>query len=298
MKWWDWMPWSQFSECWALSQLFHSPFTFIKRLFSSSSFSALSVISSAYLRLLIFLPAILIPACASSSPAFLMMYSADKLNKQGDNIKPWHTSSLIWNQSVVPCPVLTVASWPTYRFLYLSADYKYFSRSVVSCVCVCVCVVLSYSVVSNSLWCYGILRAGVLDGLPCSPPGDLPNPGIKPTCLTSLALAGGFFTTSATQEAHTEILYLLVPYRSKLYFPAVLILIYLFGCARALATTCRIFSCGMQTLSCGIFPVPSALRVWSLSHWTTRRIPSFILFQWPDSMFSDFIKETIISLLN
>ena len=145
---------------------------------------------------------------------------------------------------------------------------------------------------------FDISPSNELDGLPCSPPGDLPNPGIKPTCLTSLALAGGFFTTSATQEAHTEILYLLVPYRSKLYFPAVLILIYLFGCARALATTCRIFSCGMQTLSCGIFPVPSALRVWSLSHWTTRRIPSFILFQWPDSMFSDFIKETIISLLN
>ena len=59
--------------------------TFIKRLFSSSSLSAIRVASSAYLRLLIFLPAILIPACASSSPAFLMMYSAYKLNKQGDN---------------------------------------------------------------------------------------------------------------------------------------------------------------------------------------------------------------------
>ena len=46
------------------------------------------VVSSAYLRLLIFLPAILIPAFASSSPAFLMMYSAYKLNKQGDNIQP------------------------------------------------------------------------------------------------------------------------------------------------------------------------------------------------------------------
>ena len=34
--------------------------------------------------------AILIPACVSSSPAFLMMYSAYKLNKQGDNIQPWH----------------------------------------------------------------------------------------------------------------------------------------------------------------------------------------------------------------
>ena len=56
-----------------------SYFTFIKRLFSSSSPSAIRVVSSAYLRLLIFLLAILIPVCASSSPAFLMMYSAYKL---------------------------------------------------------------------------------------------------------------------------------------------------------------------------------------------------------------------------
>ena len=75
------------------------------------------LVSSAYLRLLIFLPTILIPACASSSPAFLMMYSAFKLNKHSDNIQPWRTPFLIWNQSVVPCPVLTVASWPAYRFL-------------------------------------------------------------------------------------------------------------------------------------------------------------------------------------
>ena len=66
-----------------------SSFTFIKRLFSSSSLSAIRVLSSVYLRLLIFLPAILVPACASSSPTFLMMYSAYKLNKQGDNIQPW-----------------------------------------------------------------------------------------------------------------------------------------------------------------------------------------------------------------
>ena len=73
--------------------------------------------ASAYLRLLIFLPAILIPACASSSLAFHMMYSAYKLNKQGDNIQSWRTPFPIWNQSVVPCAVLSVASWPAYRFL-------------------------------------------------------------------------------------------------------------------------------------------------------------------------------------
>ena len=48
---------------------------------------------------------------------FLMMYSAYKLNKQGDNIQPWHTPFPIWNQSVVPCPVLTVASSTAYKFL-------------------------------------------------------------------------------------------------------------------------------------------------------------------------------------
>ena len=92
-------------------------FTFIKRLFSPSSLSAIRVVSSAYLRSLIFLPAILIPACASSSPAFLMMYSAYKLNTQGDNLQPWCTPFPIWNQSIGPCPVLTVASWLAYKFL-------------------------------------------------------------------------------------------------------------------------------------------------------------------------------------
>ena len=91
-------------------------FTFIKRLFSSS-LSAIRVVSSAYLRLLIFLPAILIPASASSSPEFLMMYSAYKLNKQCDSRQPWCTPFPVWNQSVVPCPVLTITSWPAYRFL-------------------------------------------------------------------------------------------------------------------------------------------------------------------------------------
>ena len=62
-------------------------FTF-KRLFSSS-LSAIRVVSYAYLRLLIFLLVILIPAYALSSPALLMMYSAYKINKQGENIQPW-----------------------------------------------------------------------------------------------------------------------------------------------------------------------------------------------------------------
>ena len=94
-----------------------SSFTFIRRLYNSSLLYAITVESSAHLRLLIFLLAVLIPSCASSSPAFPVMYSAYKLNKQGDNIQPCHTPFPIWNLSVIPCPVLTIASWPAYRFL-------------------------------------------------------------------------------------------------------------------------------------------------------------------------------------
>ena len=94
-----------------------SSFTLIKKPFSYSSLSAIRVVSSAYLRLLIFLPVMLIPACDSSSPAFHMMYSVYKLNKQGDSVKLCCTPFPILNQSIVLCLVLTVASWLAYRFL-------------------------------------------------------------------------------------------------------------------------------------------------------------------------------------
>ena len=46
-----------------------------------------------------------------------------------------------------------------------------------------------------------ILQQEYQSGLPCPPPGDLPNPGIEPMSLTSPALADGFFSTSTTWEA-------------------------------------------------------------------------------------------------
>ena len=105
-------------ECWVLNQcVYSSSFTCIKRLFNSSSLSSIKVMPSAYLNLLIFLSAVLILGWASSSPAFYIMYSAYKLNKQGDNIKPWRAPFPILNQSVVPCQVITIASWLVNRFL-------------------------------------------------------------------------------------------------------------------------------------------------------------------------------------
>ena len=71
-----------------------SSFMFIKRLFSSCLILAIRLVSSAYLRL-IFLPAVLIPACASSSLAFCMMYSAQFSSVQfscsvvSNSANPW-----------------------------------------------------------------------------------------------------------------------------------------------------------------------------------------------------------------
>ena len=78
MKWLHWMPWSSFFECWVLSQLFHCPLlpssrrSLVPFHFLPLEWYHLHIcwISSAYHKLFIFLPAILILACDSLSPAF------------------------------------------------------------------------------------------------------------------------------------------------------------------------------------------------------------------------------------
>ena len=120
------LPWSDGTGChdlhfWMLDfepAFSLSSFTFIKCLFNSSSLSAIKVVSSAYLRLLIILSTVLIPAYASSSPAFHMRYSASKLNKQDDNLY----TALMYsfpNFEPVHCSMSdsTFASWPAYRSL-------------------------------------------------------------------------------------------------------------------------------------------------------------------------------------
>ena len=78
------------------------------------------------------------------------------------------------------------------------------------CVCVCVCVYVlchvwlfatPWTVAHQVLLSMGFSRQEYWSGLPCPPPGDLPEPGIKPASLTSPALAGKFFTARDTQEA-------------------------------------------------------------------------------------------------
>ena len=120
------LPWSGGTGCRELSFLnfeFQANFSlsffiFIKRLFSSSSLklSTIRMLWSAYLRLLIFLLAMLIQAFALSSLAFHMMFSAYKLISR---VTIYNLDVLLsqFGISLVPCPVLTLASWPAYRFL-------------------------------------------------------------------------------------------------------------------------------------------------------------------------------------
>ena len=64
--------------------------------------------------------------------------------------------------------------------------------------------VTPWTVVHQAPVSLGFSRPKHWSGLPCPPPGDLPNTGIEPASLTSLALTGGFFTTSTTWELHTQ----------------------------------------------------------------------------------------------
>ena len=66
--------------------------------------------------------------------------------------------------------------------------------------CVRLSVIL-WTVACQAPLSMGFSRQEHWGGLLCPPPGDLPNPGIEPASLKSLALAGRFFTTSATWEA-------------------------------------------------------------------------------------------------
>ena len=97
---------------WSFKSTFSlSSFTFIKGLFSSSSLSAirwchLHIWVCWYFSQQSWFQLVLHPA----QHFFRMMFSAYMLNQQGDNIQPWRTPFLIWNQSVTPCQVLTFTS--------------------------------------------------------------------------------------------------------------------------------------------------------------------------------------------
>ena len=101
--------------------------------------------SSAYLRLLIFLPAILSPACASSSPVLHMMYSAYKLNKQGwqytaltysfPNLEPICCSMSGSNCCLLPCLQISQEAGKVVWYSLLFKNFPQFVVKVLHSIC-------------------------------------------------------------------------------------------------------------------------------------------------------------------
>ena len=131
------------------------------------------------------------------------------------------SSEVLGGGGVIMSPVLffilrialtVLGLWIPYKFQdYL---FQFCDSFITLCVCVCVCVrahMLNCSVTSDLFQPHGLQPTRLLypwtlpghwkGGVPLSTPGDLPNLAIKSASLASPALAGGFFTTSATQEA-------------------------------------------------------------------------------------------------
>ena len=89
-------------------------------------------------------------------------------------------------------------------------EMRILSSYLVSCVHACMLSHFSHAQLLVTLWtvaCQAPLsmifsKQEYWNGLPSPPPGDLPDPRIKPISLMSPALAGMFFTTKATWEAH------------------------------------------------------------------------------------------------
>ena len=130
------MPWSWFLECWVLNQLSLSSFTFIRRLFSSTLLSTIRVVSSEYLRLLIFFPELLFPDYDSSSLAFCIMHSAYQLNKQVkiytpftyffSNLEPIRCSMSGSNCCFLTCIQVSQETGRVVWYFYLLKDFLQF----------------------------------------------------------------------------------------------------------------------------------------------------------------------------
>ena len=110
-----------------------------------------------------------------------------------------------------PYPLIIAAH--THTYVTNECDYAYhplWKRIVINkpmhvCLlshfsCVQLCATL-WTVAHQTPLSMGFSKQEYWGGLPCSPTGDLPNPGIKSASLMSPALAGRFFTTSTTWEA-------------------------------------------------------------------------------------------------
>ena len=86
-------------------------------------------------------------------------------------------------------------AYPSEVILYGEKDSEHYTCMHAKLLQLCL---TPWTVAHQAFLSMGFFRQEYWSGLPCPPPGDLPNPGVKCTSLTAPALAGGFFTTSTT----------------------------------------------------------------------------------------------------
>ena len=124
-----------------------------------------------------------------------------------------HRSSTTWSSRDI-----LIFNWDECLFGQKSLNPK--QKILSSCHTFDVCVMLSHSVVSNSLWPHrlesarflwpwGFSRQEYWSGLLCPPPGDLPNPGIKPRSPT---LQVDFFNHLSPQGSPRILVWLAYPF--------------------------------------------------------------------------------------
>ena len=86
----------------------------------------------------------------------------------------------------------------------------------------CLTLATLWTVARQAPLSMGFFRQEYWRRLPSPSPGELPDPGIKPTSPTSPALAGGFFTTSTTWEALINQLLVFKTARKHYYCPDII----------------------------------------------------------------------------
>ena len=182
MKWWDWMPWSWFSECWALSQIFHSPLS---------------------------------PSLLEKCKSKLQGITSHLLERPSlRNLQTMNTGEDVEKRKH-SCTVGENVNWYNHYGEQYGDSLKKKKTRNRTTMHVCACMLSSF----RRVWLFATLQTIALQaplfmgfsreeycsGLPCPPPGDLSDSGIKFASLMSPALASRFFTSSATWEVKITI---------------------------------------------------------------------------------------------
>ena len=107
-----------------------------------------------------------------------------------------------------------------------------------------------WTIAHQTLLSMGFSRQENCRGLPCPPPGGFPNPGIELVSLTSPALAGGFFTTSATwTRGYLRLIHVDVWQKASQYFKVIILQLNKLIIYASSLDLCLVYACMLSHFS-------------------------------------------------